>query len=228
MAKVSCFAGTDFRRAAQYLVTIMAVLLIGYLLSVLPVMTRLQFGGVLLASELILFTAHVAALALFFLFARHVVAAIPDRGGTLSFIRGIVEPVAVLMILVIAQGLLWQVIDPFVGRGGKTVYFGVAITLIVMVGAWLIVSAYQQAFNLVDAAEYLIARFPQFVPRQRYSCSACGEKVSKDAKFCSQCGHKIEEAVNCQFCGQTLKPDQKFCQNCGKPLVATVPSDSER
>ena len=228
MAKISCFEDTDCRRAAQYLVTIVAVLLVGYLLSILPVMIRLEFAGGLLAADLILFVSRLTALGLFFLFARHAMAAIRDEGGTLSFIRGIVEPTAVLVIVVIGQGLLWQVIDPFVGVNGKTVYFGVVITLIVMAGIWLVFRAYQQAPELVDAAQYLTAHFPKLMPEQRNRCSACGEKLSLGAKFCSHCGHKIEEALKCLNCGEKLVPGQKYCQHCGKAVVATIPTDSER
>lgn len=228
MVKVSCFDGIDCRRAAQYLVTIVAVLLVGYLLSILPVMSRLEFVGGLQAADLVLFVARLAALVFFFLFARHAMAAIPDEGGTLSFIRGIIEPTAVLAIVVIGQGLLWQVIDPFAGINGKTVYFGMAIALIVMVGIWLVLRAYRQAPDLVDAIQYLTTHFPRLAPELRNRCSACGGKIAKDAKFCSHCGQRIEEAIKCVNCGETLAQGQKYCQYCGKAVAAIVPTDSER
>lgn len=226
MAKISCFDNVDCRRALQYLVTMIVVLLVGYLLSILPVMTRLEIADVFLAADIVLFISRLAALILFYLFARHAAAAIPDHGGTLSFIRSIVEPATILFIVVLCQGLFWQVIEPFVGGIGRTVYFGIVISLIVAVGIWLILCAYHQAPNLVDAVQYLSVRFSKLIPARFKHCNTCGGKLPPHAKFCSHCGHKQEEVLQCHSCGQTLKPGQKYCQHCGKAVVVIVPTDS--
>ena len=228
MANESYFDNVDCRRAAQYLVTMIAVLLVGYLLSILPVMTRLEFAGVFLAADIVLFISRLAALILLYLFARHAAAVIPDQGGTLSFIRHIIEPVTILFIVVLNQGLFWQGIKPFVGDVGRAIYFGTVITLIVAVSIWLILRAYQQAQNLVDAVQYLGAHFPKLMPAKFKQCSACRGSLPHNAKFCSHCGHKVEDAVKCHSCGQTLRPGQRFCQQCGKAVVKIVPRDSER
>ncbi|MGR9114272.1 MAG: zinc ribbon domain-containing protein [Gammaproteobacteria bacterium] len=228
MANIACFDKPDFRRAAQYLVTVVAVLLIGYVLSILPVMTRLEFVGVLLAADLILFVSRAAALVFFFLFARHALAAIPEHSGILSFFKGIAEPAAVLIIVIIGQDLLWQVIEPFVGGSGKTVYFGGVIALIVSVGVWLVFCAYRQAAELLDSVQYVTEQFLKLMSAQKNLCSSCGGKLTKDAKFCSHCGHKVEATTACLNCGQSLEEGQKYCQNCGKAVVVIVQTDSER
>ena len=37
------------------------------------------------------------------------------------------------------------------------------------------------------------------------------------AKFCSNCGNKIEakEGYKCSKCGRILKDNEKFCPDCG-------------
>lgn len=50
------------------------------------------------------------------------------------------------------------------------------------------------------------------------SCSSCGHKVAKDAKFCMKCGEKmVKEAEKkpCVECGAELETNAKFCMDCG-------------
>jgi len=50
------------------------------------------------------------------------------------------------------------------------------------------------------------------------SCRKCGKSVPADAKFCPNCGAKIEESFKCPECGKDIPSDSKFCPNCGKKL----------
>lgn len=48
------------------------------------------------------------------------------------------------------------------------------------------------------------------------TCPACGEKLNKNAKFCSTCGTAIPQAKNvCASCGAKLVDGAKFCAACG-------------
>ncbi len=48
-------------------------------------------------------------------------------------------------------------------------------------------------------------------------CVKCGTPLPSDAKFCSGCGAKVEEAAAsfCRNCGTALKAAAKFCHSCG-------------
>jgi class 3 adenylate cyclase/tetratricopeptide (TPR) repeat protein len=48
------------------------------------------------------------------------------------------------------------------------------------------------------------------------TCSACGVIVRPGAKFCHECGARLEWA--CPACGAAGAPDQKFCAECGAGL----------
>lgn len=50
-------------------------------------------------------------------------------------------------------------------------------------------------------------------------CLKCGTEVAPNAKFCGECGAKIERKKYCLECGTEVKPEQKFCTECGTRLI---------
>jgi class 3 adenylate cyclase/tetratricopeptide (TPR) repeat protein len=52
-------------------------------------------------------------------------------------------------------------------------------------------------------------------------CLECQFDNREGAKFCKECGHKLELA--CPSCGHSYQPDSTFCDECGHNL--TVPSE---
>lgn len=62
-------------------------------------------------------------------------------------------------------------------------------------------------------------------------CAKCGAKLPKNAKFCLQCGEKVQEEhieqIVCPNCGKTVAKG-KFCPECGFKFVSKCPKcDSE-
>lgn len=57
-------------------------------------------------------------------------------------------------------------------------------------------------------------------------CPCCNAEVPANAKFCLECGTKIEilgaDEVICPACGQKTHKG-KFCMECGAPLVRKCP-----
>lgn len=51
--------------------------------------------------------------------------------------------------------------------------------------------------------------------KKEETCQQCGEKLVSGAKFCLNCGAKIETTVTCLECGKVLFENAKFCPNCG-------------
>ncbi len=53
-------------------------------------------------------------------------------------------------------------------------------------------------------------------------CPKCGSENAKGAKFCCECGSKLEAAPAqskfCSECGTKIAPNGKFCPNCGKKV----------
>ncbi|WBW95154.1 SPFH domain-containing protein [Oceanirhabdus sp. W0125-5] len=56
--------------------------------------------------------------------------------------------------------------------------------------------------------------------QEMITCSGCKEKISKDNKFCPECGTKTlvpeENMMNCSKCGAKIKIGSKFCPECGE------------
>ena len=57
---------------------------------------------------------------------------------------------------------------------------------------------------------------------QTIQCPKCGNTLPANAKFCLECGTRIEQLaageIICPTCGQKT-PSGKFCMQCGSPLV---------
>jgi membrane protease subunit (stomatin/prohibitin family) len=52
----------------------------------------------------------------------------------------------------------------------------------------------------------------------KVKCAKCGAANLANAKFCNDCGAKMEsasEAAPCSKCGAQLQPGSKFCNECG-------------
>lgn len=192
MSSLMSMSNNACRRAAQLFITIVIILVVGKLITLVPVMHQLQLADTFNAAEVIWFLAKLAALIMFFLFARYLIEAIPNNGGTLSFVKGIAEPLTVLLIVIMGQALLWQLLVPFVDGVGRTVYYSAAIILIVCVSVWFVLSAYRNALYIVDAVKKIGETLSRFIPQQKTVCDQCHAEISTNANYCNQCGHKIE------------------------------------
>ncbi len=212
------FKSSGGYRAAQYLITILIVLLVGYLMSLLPVMSRLVIADRLAATGLVLFVTQMTALVLFYLFAVNAIAALPKTGGVLFFVKAVSVPAALLIIVIIGQGVIWQVLGLFVGATGRSFYFGIAILLIVLIGIWLVWVAFQNAPYLIDSMEEVKETLPALPSLRTSACPECGQLSSRSAKFCCHCGHPKHKEFKCSACGEALQEDQKFCHNCGHSI----------
>ncbi len=48
-------------------------------------------------------------------------------------------------------------------------------------------------------------------------CPKCHSDNETGAKFCNECGAKLE--IACPECGKTNRPGSKFCNECGHDLI---------
>lgn len=55
-------------------------------------------------------------------------------------------------------------------------------------------------------------------------CKDCGHENPKGAKFCLECGSKINAGEICPDCGKELVLGAKFCPFCGKKMQRTCPN----
>lgn len=53
---------------------------------------------------------------------------------------------------------------------------------------------------------------------QGTACPSCGHMNPAGAKFCQECGTKLETGIRCPSCGHINPAGAKFCQECGTKL----------
>jgi RNA polymerase subunit RPABC4/transcription elongation factor Spt4 len=224
---LSSFKGSNSNRAAQYFITLLVLLLVGYLISLLPIMSRLEIAKGISAAKLIIFFTEIVALVLFYFFAIRAISALPKQGGVLFFIRSLMVPGTLLIIVIIGQAVLWHVLDPFIGSAGKKAYLGIAVLLIVLVGIWFVWVAYQNSPHLIESTRQITYNLPRLTSFQTSACPECGQFSDRNAQFCDHCGQPKQKEVTCVGCGAVLSPDQKFCQHCGHAVEAMETSPIE-
>jgi len=49
----------------------------------------------------------------------------------------------------------------------------------------------------------------------RASCPSCETPLATNARFCPNCGAKLQTTAHCTECGAKLQPGAKFCGDCG-------------
>ena len=49
-------------------------------------------------------------------------------------------------------------------------------------------------------------------------CSSCNASIPTNAKFCPECGQKVNAKKFCSQCGNEVGENAKFCPNCGNKL----------
>jgi len=57
-------------------------------------------------------------------------------------------------------------------------------------------------------------------------CNKCNAEISDSAKFCPECGSKINKVRHCTECGFELSSDAKFCPECGTKISIDQPSST--
>lgn len=59
---------------------------------------------------------------------------------------------------------------------------------------------------------------PHIVERN-ITCSRCGKAMPSEAKFCPDCGLKVEVShKTCSNCGNSTSGSARFCPSCGTPV----------
>jgi len=56
-------------------------------------------------------------------------------------------------------------------------------------------------------------------PKERNTCTQCGEDLSQSHVYCPNCGEKSAHRVFCE-CGDELRSDWAFCPGCGRRTPA--------
>lgn len=55
--------------------------------------------------------------------------------------------------------------------------------------------------------------------KMKAACPNCGTAVEPGAKFCPNCGQKLDQQRHCTNCGAPLANTARFCGECGTPVA---------
>lgn len=109
--------------------------------------------GKLRASDLVQFMGYSGSLVIGWLGARELARNPPAEWTWMVPVQGLIVPLATLLAIAIAYGVLLFVLEPFLGKFGKAIYNWVFIAAIVADSIWLILSWVWKCAPLVAAME---------------------------------------------------------------------------
>ena len=75
------------------------------------------------------------------------------------------------------------------------------------------------AQNFAQGMSQAAAPAPAAPAAETQPCPKCGAQVRKGAKFCHECGGKMNATVKCAKCGAEVRASAKFCPECGNKMA---------
>lgn len=109
--------------------------------------------GKLRASDLVQFVGYSGSLMIGWLGARELAKNPPAEWKWMVPLQGLVVPLATLLAIAIAYGVLLFVLEPFLGKSSKVMYNWVFIAAIVVDSIWIVLSWVWKCAPLVAAME---------------------------------------------------------------------------
>lgn len=113
------------------------------------------------------------------------------------------------------------------GANGGSAGGGIASDLVSMIAGMKMAGNFVDKMNTAMPGESSRPAAPQ-APAPIRRCAKCGAEIPETAKFCLQCGEKIEPDVPtgmvvCPQCGKTVQKG-KFCLECGYKFITVCPN----
>jgi hypothetical protein len=136
----------------EYGVAMMMALLLAMILGQISLFRETSIGK-LRASDLVQFVGYGGSLVIGWLGARELARNPPTEWKWMIPFQGVVVPIATLLSIAMAYGVLLFALDPFLGKFSKSVYNWVFIVAIVADSVWLILSWVWKCAPLVAAIE---------------------------------------------------------------------------
>jgi hypothetical protein len=136
----------------EYGVALILAFLLAVIFGQVPLFRETSVGK-LRASDLVQFMGYGGSLVIGWLGARELARNLPVEWKWMVPFQGLIVPLATLLSIAIAYGVLLFALDPFLGKLGKAIYNWVFIAAIVADSVWLILSWLWKCAPLVAAME---------------------------------------------------------------------------
>lgn len=136
----------------EYGVALVLAFLIAMILGQVSLFRETSVGK-LRASDLVQFVGYSGSLVIGWLGARELARNPPAEWKWMVPFQGLIVPLATLLAIALAYGVLLFALEPFLGKFGKTIYNWVFIMAIVVDSIWLILSWVWKCAPLVAAMD---------------------------------------------------------------------------
>jgi Double zinc ribbon len=205
-------------KSAQYFVAIIITLIISELVERIPLFSTTEIFSGLNSAELLNFLTKMAVLVLFFTFTKHASNALRGIGNGVSFLRRIAIPVAVLIIVCVAQESIESILAPYLTYTGKSLLIIISSLAVLSAAVWVIVAGYRYSpmlFEFFVALGQKTRSLLRSFTRER-TCPACSAPVKDAVNYCPGCGNDLE-LDRCKNCDAKMGVTAKYCGQCGHP-----------
>jgi hypothetical protein len=140
------------RWVLEYGVALILAFLLAMILGQVSLFRETSLGK-LRASDLVQFVGYSGSLVIGWLGARELAKSPPVEWKWMHPFQGLVVPLATLLTIALAYGVVLFALEPFLGKLGKAIYDWVFIVAIVADSIWLILSWVWKCAPLVAAME---------------------------------------------------------------------------
>ena len=138
----------------QYGVAILLALLLGVILGHIPLFQETTLGSTKLrAADVVQFLGYGGALVMVWLFGRQVASHVPEDWKWLVPFRHLILPLATLIVVTAAYGILLLICGPFLQKTGKMIYNWIFVIGIASASVWLVVTWFLKSATLVAALD---------------------------------------------------------------------------
>lgn len=174
----------------RYVAVILIALVLAAALGSMKLFNSTAIANRLTAAHLVTFLGYGTALIVFWLLGQRATVVLAEHGGRWSFLRHLLLPAVSLIVAASAHSVLFLVLGPVMDSALRNAYDWTFIVIIVGAAAWLVTALFNQSSSLTEAMTSATQPF-ESAGSQRH-CSQCGAPAENGAKFCKQCGGKLE------------------------------------
>jgi hypothetical protein len=180
----------DWWWVVPYAVAVLLALVLASVLGNFPIFRHTFLPATKLsAADLVGFIGYGGALLLFWVMGKRTALHLDTCPAALAFLRPVVMPTVMLIMLSIGYYVLLLVVGPFLDKSGQILYDGIFIVSMIAAAFWLTVSWLQYSAPLLEFAGKATVPIPQI------SCPRCNALLVNAGKYCGECGARLPRAT---------------------------------
>jgi hypothetical protein len=180
----------DWWWVVPYSVAVLLALVLASVLGNFPIFRHTFLPATKLsAADLVGFIGYGGALLLFWIVGKRTALHLDKSPAAVAFLRPVVMPTVMLIVLSIGYYVVLLVAGPFLGKSGQALYDWIFIVGLIAASFWLTMSWLQYSAPLLESAAKPVTLIPQI------SCPRCNALLINAAKYCGECGARLPRAI---------------------------------